>query len=173
MGRLEKSYSRDYCGGALMLLLGLGVVMQGRTYELGGLSHMGPGFFPVSLGVILVLVGIGILWGAWQGSARIRAEMRTGEESEIQAVSESETLEPVAQWRGWACIVFGIIAFVVLARWGGLLPASFAVVFISALGDRENTVRSAVLLSLAMCVICVVVFWWALQLQLPLLRWGA
>jgi len=46
-------------------------------------------------------------------------------------------------------------------------------VFISALGDRDNTLTEALLLSLAMCFIAVVVFWWALKLQLPLFQWGA
>ena len=44
--------------------------------------------------------------------------------------------------------------------------------FISALGDRDNTLTEAVLLSLAMSFIAVVVFWWALKLQLPLFQWG-
>ena len=43
---------------------------------------------------------------------------------------------------------------------------------ISALGDRKNTVKQAFVLSIGMSVIAVVVFWWALQLQLPLFRWG-
>ena len=44
--------------------------------------------------------------------------------------------------------------------------------FISALGDRDNTLREALLLALAMMAIAVVVFWWALSLQLPLFQWG-
>ena len=50
--------------------------------------------------------------------------------------------------------------------------ATFAIVFISTLGDRKNTVKQAFVLSIGMSVIAVVVFWWALQLQLPLFRWG-
>jgi hypothetical protein len=74
--------------------------------------------------------------------------------------------------RGGICIILGIVAFIVLGNWGGLLPATFAITFISALGDRTNTVLQAFILSLAMVVVAVVVFWWALQLQLPLFRWG-
>jgi hypothetical protein len=77
-----------------------------------------------------------------------------------------------AEWRGWLCIILSLIVFVVLGRFGGLVPASFAVVFISALGDRDNTVKSAFLLACAMALIAVVVFSWALQLQFPLFRWG-
>ena len=62
--------------------------------------------------------------------------------------------------------------FLLLGEYGGLLPATFAIVFISALVDRDNTLREAFLLALAMMVIAVVVFWWALSLQLPLFQWG-
>jgi hypothetical protein len=147
-------YHRDYYGGGLMLLIGLGVIAQGATYTIGTLSRMGPGFFPVSLGVILSLLGLAIAFGARR----------------INGASEQETA-PI-EWRGWICIILGTIAFVVLGSYGGLLPASFAIVFISALGDRQNTLLSALALSFVICAICVVVFWWALQLQLPLFTWG-
>ena len=54
----------------------------------------------------------------------------------------------------------------------GLLAATFAVVFISALADRENTWRSALLLAGVMIAVCIVVFWWALQVQFPLVTFG-
>ena len=146
-------YHRDYYGGALMVLIGLGAVFMGIGYQTGSLSHMGPGFFPVSVGVIVALMGVLIAFGA-RG----------------QTEDEAEYLPP--EWRGWICIVLSIVAFVVIGKFGGLLPATFAIVFISALGDRENTIKGALILSAAMCVICVVVFWWALQLQFPLFTWG-
>ena len=64
-----------------------------------------------------------------------------------------------------ACILLGILAFLGLGHYGGLLPATFAIVFISALGDRNNTVKQALVLALGMSVVAVVVFWWALQLR--------
>jgi hypothetical protein len=146
-------YHRDYYGGALMVLIGLGAVFMGVNYQTGNLRHMGPGFFPVSVGGIIAFMGVLIALGA-RG----------------QTEDEAEYLPP--EWRGWICIVLSIVAFVVIGKFGGLLPATFAIVFISALGDRDNTIKGALLLALAMCVICVVVFWWALQLQFPLFVWG-
>jgi hypothetical protein len=136
-----------------MVLIGMGAVLMGVTYQTGNLRHMGPGFFPVAVGAIVALMGVLIAFGA-RG----------------QAVEEGDTLPP--EWRGWICIVLSIVAFVVIGRHGGLLPATFAIVFISALGDRDNSIKSAILLAVAMCVICFVVFWWALQLQFPLFAWG-
>ena len=62
--------------------------------------------------------------------------------------------------------------FVVLGEYGGLVPATFASVFISALGDRTSTVKTTVFLSTILTVFCVIVFHYGLSLQLPLFHWG-
>jgi len=75
------------------------------------------------------------------------------------------------QWRAWGCIVAGVLAFVVLGEHGGLVPASFAAVFVSAMGDRRNTWRSAAALAAGLTALGVVVFHYGLHLLLPLFTW--
>jgi len=154
--RLITQYNRDYYGGALMIFLGLWAAIQGRTYAVGTLSHMGPGFFPTALGVILAGLGIAIALGARRAPKDAPGE---------------KPLPP--EWRGWICIIASVVAFIVIAKWGGFVPATFAITFISAMGDRENTVLEAAILSAAMVAICIVVFWWALKMPFPLFGWGA
>ncbi|MEO9137324.1 MAG: tripartite tricarboxylate transporter TctB family protein [Casimicrobiaceae bacterium] len=154
MRALSSKRTRDYVGGILMIALGLAAAFRGSAYHMGTLSRMGPGFFPVALGVILALAGLAIAI-----SARF-----TQYEGELKPVPP--------EWRGWFCIGASIVAFVVLGKYGGLLLATFAIVFISALGDRQNTVASAAVLALACAVVCVVIFWWGLQIQFPLFQWG-
>ncbi|MFM0045521.1 MULTISPECIES: tripartite tricarboxylate transporter TctB family protein [Paraburkholderia] len=154
---MEKQVNKnrgDYFGGTLMFLIGLGAMLRGRSYHIGTLTDMGAGFFPVALGVIIALAGIALVV-----SARL---------STLKEVEEKLTPE----WAAWICILAGIAAFVILGRYGGLVPATFAIVFISALGDRQNTWKSALVLAFGMVVLAVVVFWWALQLQFPLFSWG-
>jgi hypothetical protein len=151
---IVRQSNRDYYGGALMMAIGIGAMVQGRHYSLGTLSRMGPGYFPVALGAILTLVGLAII-------ATARFTKPEGEEA---------ALPP--EWRGWFCIGASIVAFVVLGKYGGLVPATFAVVFISALADRENTLISASILALATVGVCIIVFWWALQMNFPLFGWG-
>lgn len=152
---------RDYYGGALLVLIGIAAAYQGRTYGVGSLTNMGSGFFPTCVGILLALVGIGVA-----GSAATKARFPDGD-----ALEGSEKALP-SQWRGWLCIGGGVAAFTVLGKWGGLLPATFAIVFISAFGDNGNTWKSAVILAASICVVSVVIFWWALQLQFPLFSWG-
>lgn len=150
---LLSRYHRDYYGGALLMFIGGCAVYMGFGYHIGDLRHMGPGYFPVAVGAIIAFMGMLIAL-----SARGKVE------------ENAEYLPP--EWRGWACIIASIIAFVIVGQYGGLIPATFAIVFISAMGDRNNTVKSALLLSAGMCLVAWIVFAWALQLQFPLFVWG-
>jgi hypothetical protein len=147
---LQNKRLRDYAGGTLMMVLGLGATFQGSTYHVGTLSRMGPGYYPIALGIILTLIGLAI-------AVTARFTHYEGEE---------EVLPP--EWRGWICICSAVIAFVVFGLYGGLVPATFAIVFISAMGDKMNTVKRAAILAACVVVVAIVVFWWALQMQLPL-----
>ena len=60
---------RDFYAGGLMILLGLGIALKGTSYRAGTLMHMGPGFLPTALGVLLVLLGIAIAAAASSPSA--------------------------------------------------------------------------------------------------------
>ncbi len=151
--RSLRSYNRDYYGGALMILIGVAAASGSLRYQIGTPSNMGPGFFPAAVGVLLAMVGLAIALTAG-----------------LSPDEDGARISP--DWRGWGCIIGGILAFVVLGQYGGLVPATFAIVFISALGDRTNSVWQAFWLASAMVVISIVVFSWALQLQLPLFAWG-
>jgi len=154
------TYRRDYYAGALMVLIGVGAAVQGFQYNVGTLTHMGAGFFPVAVGIILACLGVLIA-----GLAR-RPQLQP-------TLHEGGPLEGDGpEWRGWFCILGGIVAFIVLGTWGGLLPATFAITFISAMGDRENTWLSALVLASLISLACIVIFWWALQVQFPLFTWG-
>src|SRR5665647_31181 len=49
---------RDFYAGGLMAMLGAGVALDSTTYDVGSLTHMGPGMFPLMLGVVLTFIGI-------------------------------------------------------------------------------------------------------------------
>ena len=154
--------TKDRLGGALLLATGAATVVAGAGYGLGTLREMGSGFYPVVLGVLLVLIGLVLLATA----------ARAPDAHLAAAPAETAHLSgPVVQWRGWLCILGGALAFVVLGQHGGLVPASFVSVFVAALGDRDNSVRDAALLALALTLLGVVVFHFGLHLLLPLFQW--
>jgi putative Ca2+/H+ antiporter (TMEM165/GDT1 family) len=140
-----------------MILIGLGIALKGATYRLGTLMHMGPGFFPTSLGVLLVLIGIAIAAVALSPSA----------------VGEDQAILPEhPQWWGWFCILMSPVLFIVFGRYFGMIPGTFACVFIAALGDRNATWLSTIVLSTVVTVFGVSLFSYFLQVPMPILTWG-
>ena len=152
-------WSKDHLGGALLVALGAAVVVAGVGYGTGTLRQMGSGFFPVVLGVLMALVGLALLATARRAAGGLADALPVAETAHLAG--------PVVQWRGWLCILAGVLAFAVLGAHGGLVPASF----VAALGDRRNGVRAAAALAAVMTVLGVVVFHFGLHLMLPLLSW--
>ena len=160
-----KNISKDYFGAALLLVLGTGVLVLGLDYRMGSLSRMGAGFIPVVLGTLMVLVAIAIAVTAAPAGQAPAAGAHGGHGGPEGAATGPE-------WRGWGCILAGVVAFVVFGQYGGLVPASFASVFIAALGDRNNTWKNAAMVATVMVAFGVLVFHFGLSLQLPLFRWN-
>jgi hypothetical protein len=149
-------HKRDFYAGGLMVLFGLVAALKGPGYSLGTLMHMGPGFMPTALGVILVFLGILI------AAPAIATPNLEGEE---------RILPEHPQWRGWSCILAGPLLFIICGSYGGLIPATFACVFVSAFGDRTTTWKEALLLASVVTVVGVIVFSYLLRVPMPILEW--
>jgi hypothetical protein len=155
------TWSKDHLGALLLLALGAAVLALGIGYHIGSLNHMGAGFIPVVLGVLLMAVGAAI--GITAAPA--------GREMTNPLPGHDSGAHHGPEWRGWGCILGAVLAFVVIGDHGGLLPATFASVFVAALGDRQSTVKASALLAATLTLFCLVVFHFGLKLQLPLFQW--
>lgn len=147
---------KDFLAGGLVTLIGLAAALQGWQYDFGTLIEIGPGFMPVTLGVLMMIVGLAI---AFTGAAS----------------NDVETADPPAarpSWVGWSAILAGPLLFILLGRLGGLVPATFACVFVSALGDRNSTYKSSFALAAGVTVLGVVLFSIILRVPMPMLQWG-
>ena len=121
---------RDFYAGGLMLLLGLGIALKGSTYRAGTLMHMGPGFLPTALGILLVLLGIAIAVASLAPEPDDHAAIG-GHGGGGQSI-----LPEHPQWGAWFCILMSPVAFIFFGRYFGMAPGTFACVFIAALGDK-------------------------------------
>lgn len=146
---------RDFYAGGLMVLFGLVMALKGPTYKLGTLMHMGPGFMPTALGVILVFLGVLI--------AATAIAAPDGEDQRI--------LPEHPQWWGWSCILAGPVLFIICGSYGGLIPATFACVFVSALGDRTATWKGTLVLATVVTAFGVTLFSFVLKVPMPILEW--
>lgn len=146
---------RDFYAGGLMILFGLVMALNGPGYGVGTLTHMGPGFLPTVLGVILIGLGIAISVPA----------LRTPE-------GEDEDILPDnPEWRAWSCILASPLAFMLFGTYFGMMAGTFACVFVAAMGDREATLKSSLILSALVTVFGVGLFSYVLRIPMPVLAW--
>lgn len=146
---------RDFYAGGLVILFGLVMALKGPSYNLGTLMHMGPGFLPTALGIILIGLGIAI--------AGTALGVPEGEDEDIMPAHP--------EWWGWACILAGPLSFILFGSLFGMIPGIFACVFVAALGDRTATLKSSALLATFVTIFGVGLFSYLLQVPMPLLAW--
>lgn len=140
---------RDYYAGALMALIGAGAIVEARSYGIGTPTQMGSGFFPAALGAGLILMGA------------IMAAIHNPAPDTHAAASPD--------WRGALAIASAVALFMLLARPAGLAPATFAAVFVGALGTRTTTLGEAALLAAGVTVFGVLLFSFGLKVQFPII----
>ncbi|MGH6683911.1 MAG: tripartite tricarboxylate transporter TctB family protein [Pseudolabrys sp.] len=147
---------RDFYAGGVMILFGAAVTLDSMTYTLGTLTHMGPGMFPLMLGITLTFVGV-LIFGT----------------AVVTPLTDNERILPQQkEWRGWGCILAGPILFIILGEYFGLVLATFACVFVPAMGDRTATLKSSAYLAAGITFFGVLLFVYVLKIPFPMFRFG-
>jgi hypothetical protein len=140
----------DILAGLIFVAFGLAFAITSLSYEMGTPLRMGPGYFPLALGGILVLLGMLIVGKGFISSSS--AEGRLGS----------------VPWRGLFLIVAALLFFGLTVRGLGLVPATAATALLTALASYRTGILAAVAIAAGLTVLCVLIFVVALQLRLPL-----
>ncbi len=154
--------SKDHVGALILVILGAAITLAARNYRIGSLTQMGAGYIPVVIGILFIVVGVLIALTSKAPAPKVLLA------PEVPLPQTARGIDP----RGAACILGGIAAFVLLGKYGGLVPASFACILISALGDRANSLRDAFLLALGLTVAGYLIFSLGLKISLAPFSWG-
>ena len=139
---------KDLLAGAVFAGFGLAFAITSTTYDIGTPLRMGPGFFPLVLGGILVVLGVSI---AVKG-------LVAGEGGDVGPVP----------WRALVLLVAAILFFGFTVRDLGLAPALFVSVLLAALAGRGVRIVPAVVIAASLTALSVLIFVVLLQLRLPL-----
>jgi hypothetical protein len=145
---MERSV-KDVIAGLAFIGFGAAFALGALSYDVGTPVRMGPGFFPLVVGVLLGIMGVVIV-------ARSAIE---GEPGEI-------TPPP---WRALGLIIGALLVFGLTVRGLGLVPTIFLTAILSALASRHTGLLMGLALALGLTVVSVLIFVVALGLRLPLL----
>lgn len=148
---------RDFWAGLMFIAVGIGFSWGATRYNVGEAARMGPGYFPLVLGVVLAALGAFIIFEA--------------------LVVETEDGEPVGKW-AWrplgfvigANVLFGILLGG-LPSLGlphmGLIVAIIGLTFVAALAGDEFNWKEVAVLSIVLCIVSYLAFIVLLKLQFP------
>ena len=140
--------NKDVWAGLLLIAVGAGAILVARDYPFGTALRMGPGYFPVMLGALLILFGVAIL----------AVGLRRGER-----ISGAWSL------RALVVLPLSLVLFGLLMQHAGFVPAMLVLIFGAAAAGSEFRFMEILLFALGLTALAVAVFVWGLGLPYPLL----
>jgi len=140
---------KDVLSGLVFLGFGLAFAVGATTYTVGSPARMGPGFYPLVVGSLLVVLMVVIV-------------VRSGREADAEPL-----IAPA--WRALPLILGAIIVFGLTVRGLGLIPSIFITASLSALASHRTNIILALVLGAVLTAISIGIFVLALRLNLPLL----
>jgi len=140
--------NKDVWAGALLIAIGAAAIFLARNYGFGTALRMGPGFFPIVLGGLLILFGLAILTSGLRSNEKIAGSWSL---------------------RALVMLPLSLVLFGVLMEHGGFVPAMIVLIFGSATAGTEFKLVEVLLFSLGLTAVCAAVFVWGLGLPYPLI----
>jgi hypothetical protein len=137
----------DILAGLIFVAFGVAFATASLRYELDTPLRMGPGYFPLVLGGILVLLIVG---------------------KGFVSSSSAEGQLGSVPWRALFLIVLAVLFFGLTVRGLGLVPATAVTALLTALASYRTGILVAVATAAGLTVLSVLIFVLALQLRLPL-----
>jgi len=142
---------RDLIAGVLVIVVGLYVAVESSSYSLGTARSMGPGYFPLGLGIVLIFLGVCILL--------------------VDARGPDEGEELKISWRPMIILPVSVLVFAALIQRFGLGPSIFLAVFTSTFADKKISIRTALIISTVMMVVTILIFIVGLDMQTGAFKW--
>jgi hypothetical protein len=142
---------KDLLSGLIFIGFGLAFGYASLSYEIGTALRMGPGYFPVALSAIMIVLG---------GMILIQGLFRAGPD---------ETPLGRVPWVALALIMGALAFFGFTVRGLGLAPALFVTTFMSAFASARTGVVGALVMAAGLTLICILIFVEGLGLPLQVI----
>ena len=140
--------TQEFWAGAVFVALGGAGVAVARHYDIGTTMRMGPGYFPILLGVALILLGAASCVRTWLA----------GHGTPIGSV----------QVRSALLVTLSAACFALLLETAGLAVAVFATAFLACLGGRNFRLGESLAIAAALVAFTSLLFVYGLGLTVSI-----
>ncbi len=148
---------KDFFSGLMFMGIGGAFAWGATTYNVGNGARMGPGYFPLMLGILLALIGAVIMFKA--------VTVETADGDKIGKWAWKPLFFILASNFAFGILLAGLPSFGIPAM--GLIVAIYALTLISGMAGSEFKVKESLILATILAVGSYVAFVWALKLQFP------
>ncbi len=155
MKRMKIKSQKDFVSGLMFMTVGVAFAWGATTYTVGEGARMGPGYFPLMLGILLAALGAFILFES--------------------LVVETEDGEPIGKlaWKPLGFVIGANLLFGILLGGlpsiglpaMGLILATYGLTFVAALAGDEFKAREVVVLATILAIGSYLAFIVLLKLQ--------
>jgi len=139
----------ELTGGLIVFAGGCAVAIGASSYQVGELTRMGPGYFPLAVGIVLALLGLGLILGSRTATLSLPAF----------------TLRPVL------AIFAGLVFFGLTIERFGLVPSTLGLVILTSLAQDRPSLLMIGATAAFLIVFSVGIFIYALAIPIPAIRW--
>ncbi|MEW6335393.1 MAG: tripartite tricarboxylate transporter TctB family protein [Thermodesulfobacteriota bacterium] len=155
---MKMKSQKDFFSGLLFMGVGIAFAVGSTTYKVGVADNMGPGYFPLLLGILMALLGIAIT---------------------VQAlVLETREGDRIGRW-AWKPLFYVLganLAFGVLLSGlpgiglpaSGMVAAIYALTFIASLAARKFNYLHVFILATVLSAVSYLAFVMLLKSQIPI-----
>lgn len=148
---------KDFFSGVMFMGVGVAFAWGATNYNVGDAARMGPGYFPLMLGVLMTILGVAITFKA--------------------LVVETMGGDKIGKW-AWKPLIFIILANLVFGVLlaglpnikfpaFGMIVGIYALVFIASIAEPGWRVKNTFILATVLAVGSYLAFVVALKLQFP------
>ncbi len=148
---------RDFVSGLMFILIGIAFAWGATKYNVGQAARMGPGYFPLMLGIVLAILGSIVLF-----------------ESMVVETEDGEKIGKIA-WRPLGFIVGSNVIFGILLGGVpalgipamGLIVATYGVVLVASQAGNQFKLKEVLALATVLAALSYLAFIKVLKLQFP------
>ena len=147
--KVDLRSNMDFLAGLMFIGVGAAAMIVSRDYPMGSALRMGPGYFPMVLGGIMIAFGIYVM---------------------IHGLVNKEQVKGNWSLRALFVLPLATVVFGVLMEETGFIPALVVLIFISAAAGDQFKWIEVLVMAIALTAACVGLFIYALGLPCPLLK---
>ena len=148
---------KDFFSGLMFMGVGVAFAWGATTYNVGNGARMGPGYFPLLLGILLALIGAAVTFFS------ITVETQDGEK--VGSWAWKQLFFIIGANLLFGVLLAGLPSFGVPAM--GLIVAIYGLTFVASLAGDHFRFKEVFILATILAVLSYAAFVWGLKLQFP------